>query len=140
MRTGALSVCSTRAWNGIGRTFPAGDVDPPDLALAPDHNRSAVRCPRARGVQTVDRPRLLQILVDVRDLPIATRLEVPDVEEALETNPANVGERLAVGRDLRRHRAALRLTARRSASRQILADDGVDGAAWGPCVLEGLAA
>ncbi len=125
--TGVERLLDTRLERN-GLSLPARDVDAPELPLAPDHNRLAVGRPRVLRVETVNGPGLLQILVDVsEELPIAARLEIANVEKALQTHAAHVGERLAVGRDLRRDRSALHADgAALAAGRQIPADDRVD--------------
>ena len=112
------------------RPLPAGDVDAPDLALAPDHDRLAVGRPRVLRVEAVDRPRFLQVLVEaIEDRPVAAGRQVADVELAAEADAADVRERLAVGADARRDRAALDRHRRPLASGvQVAADDRVDGA------------
>src|SRR5688572_16692609 len=45
----------------------AGDVDAPDLALAPDHDRLAVRRPGVLRIESVNRPGFLEILVDIAE-------------------------------------------------------------------------
>ena len=106
----------------------AGDVDAPELPLAPDHDRLAVGRPGVLRVETVNGPGFLQVLVDVaKDLTIAAGLEIADEEKALEAHPAHVGERLAVGRDLRRHRAALDADgAALAPGREVAPEDRVD--------------
>ena len=86
-RTASFSVCSTRAVNGTCVPFPARDVDAPDLAFAPDDDRLAVRRPRVLRVEAVDRPRFLQVLVDVlEELTVAAGLEIAQVQLALQTD------------------------------------------------------
>ena len=108
-----------------------GHIDAPDLPFAPDHDRLAVPRPRVLRVEAVNRPRFLQILVDVsEELAIAAALEIAEVQLARQTDAAD--DKRASFRPARS--AALTdppctLTARRSRPVvEIAADDRVDGA------------
>src|SRR6478672_2469940 len=74
------------------------NIYPPDSSLTPDDDRLAVRRPGVLRIQAVNRPCLLQVFVEViEDRPIAAGLELADVQLALQTDAAHVGERLTVG-------------------------------------------
>ena len=112
------------------RALAAGDVDAPDLALAPDHDRLAVGHPGVLRIEAVDRPRFLQVLVEaIEERPVAAGLEIADVQLAAEADAADVGEPLAVGADARRDGAALdRHGGALAPGVQVAPDDRVDGA------------
>src|SRR4051812_37165422 len=56
-----LDVCGERDRHGL----PRRGVDAPDFAFSPDDDRLAIRGPGVLRVETMDRPRLLEILVEV---------------------------------------------------------------------------
>jgi hypothetical protein len=57
-----------------------GDIHLPDLAEAPDEDVATVRAERVAGIEAVDRPGLLQILVElVEQGPALTGREVLEV-------------------------------------------------------------
>ena len=93
---------------GDRRAPPGGRIHPPDLSLTPDDQRAAVGHPRVLRVDAMDRPCLLEVLVQVgKQLAIAPALEIAQEQGAAQPDAPHVSERLPVGRHLRRDRAAL---------------------------------
>ena len=122
------------------RRSPSGRrVHLPDLSFAPDHERAAVGRPGVLRIHAVDGPGFLEILVDVaKELAIAAALEIPKEERTLQAHPPHVGERLPVGRHLRRDRPALHADgAPLAAGDEIAPHHRVDGAVRIAVVFEG---
>ncbi len=97
---GLLDVSGERYGHAPG----ARDVNAPDFSFAPDHNGLSVRQPRVLRVEPVDRPRFLEVLVEViEDRAIAAAFQIADVQLAAQSHAADVRERFTVRADPRRH-------------------------------------
>src|SRR5690606_38954517 len=84
-----------------------GHVDAADLAARPDDGGAVVRRPGEARIDAVEGPGLLHVAVKaVVHRRLAARFQVHDVEDRLVTVAAHEGERLAVRRRGRAHRAA----------------------------------
>ena len=115
-------------------------IDFPDPALAPDDDRLAVRRPRVLGIQAVNGPCFLQVLVDIaEELAVAAALDVPQVQRALQSNAPDVRKRPSVRRHLRSDKSALDADgAALATGHQVAPHHGVNGAVRILVVLEGL--
>ena len=79
------------------RTLPRRDVNTPDPALTPDHDRAAVGRPGILRVDAMHRPRLLQIPVEpIEDRRVLAGGEIPHVQDGLETDAPHERQPLAV--------------------------------------------
>uniref|UniRef100_A0A0N4Z2Z0 BON domain-containing protein n=1 Tax=Parastrongyloides trichosuri TaxID=131310 RepID=A0A0N4Z2Z0_PARTI len=84
-----------------------GHVDAADLAARPDNDGAIVRRPGEARIDAVDGPGLLHVAVQsVVDRRLTPGLQVHDIEHRLVAVAAHEGERLAVRRRGRAHRAA----------------------------------
>ena len=83
------------------------DIDALDAAVGPEDDGAVVRRPADRRIDAVDRPGFLQVAVEGREnRRLTAGLDVHHIEDGLVANPADEGDRLAVGRGRRADRAA----------------------------------